>query len=88
MAQNKVSDYHHEISAVLKEVNPVLPLFIYGHSMGGLTLATYLTNNPRLNIAGVVLSAPLLEFNESYKMDFNKRILVKALAPHAEVRLT
>ena len=85
MAQNKISDYHHEISALLKEVNPVLPLFIYGHSMGGLSIATYLTNNPNLNIAGVVMSAPLLEFHDSFGMDSKKRFLVKLLQPHIEV---
>lgn len=87
MAQNKISDYHHEISAVLKEANPTLPLFIYGHSMGGLTLTTFLTNNPHLNIAGVILSAPLLEFHESFKIDFQKKLMLRLIAPHFEVEI-
>ena len=43
---NKILDYHHDVTTLLKTVNPTLPLFLYGHSMGGLTLITYLLNNP------------------------------------------
>jgi len=36
------------------------PLFFLGHSMGGLTLLSYLVRNGDKKIAGVVLSSPLL----------------------------
>lgn len=45
---------------LLNMVNPNIPAFIYGHSMGGLSVASFLTNNPTINIAGAILSAPLL----------------------------
>lgn len=54
---------------MLKQVRPDLPLYIYGHSMGGLTITSFLVNNPQLNIAGVILSAPMLGFNESINFD-------------------
>lgn len=64
MAGWKIHDLHYDVTACLKQANPNLPLFIYGHSMGGLTVTTYLINNPYLNIAGVVLSAPLMGFHD------------------------
>ena len=84
MINNKIHDYHYDVSALLRQVNPNLPLFIYGHSMGGLTLATYLLNNTGLNIAGVVLSAPLLYFSDTKPVPESKKHMVKALAPHLE----
>ena len=87
MAGWKISDLHYDVTAMLKEVKPHLPLFIYGHSMGGLTVTSYLVNNPNLNITGVVLSAPLLGFNEGINFDSTKQMIVKLLAPHAEVIL-
>ena len=50
----------HDVVTVLKKVDPELPLFILGHSMGGLITTSFLLNNPHVNLAGVVQSAPLL----------------------------
>ncbi len=87
MAGWKISDLHYDVAAMLKQVKPHLPLFIYGHSMGGLTVTSFLVNNHQLNIAGVVLSAPMLGFNEAINFDQTKQNLVKFLAPHAEVSI-
>lgn len=46
MQGNRIHDYHHEVSALLRQVNPKIPLFLYAHSMGGLTVVSYLLNNP------------------------------------------
>lgn len=46
MAGWKISELHYDVIAMLKQVNPLLPLFIYGHSMGGLTVLSLLINNP------------------------------------------
>jgi alpha-beta hydrolase superfamily lysophospholipase len=54
--------------------------------MGGLTVMTYLLNNYELNISGVILSAPLLNFSDSKPVPESKKLIVKALAPHMEVR--
>lgn len=61
----KISELHYDVAACLKQVKPNLPLFIYGHSMGGLTITSFLINNYNLNISGVLLSAPFLNFHES-----------------------
>jgi acylglycerol lipase len=85
MVNNRVHDYHYDVTALLKQCDPKLPLFLYAHSMGGLTVTTYLLNNPNLKVSGVILSAPLLYFHESKQADEAKKAAVKALAPHLEV---
>jgi acylglycerol lipase len=65
MSLNRIHDYHFDVTALLLQCSPDLPLYLYGHSMGGLTIMSYLLNNPNLNISGVVLSAPFLQFSES-----------------------
>lgn len=69
MANNKIYDYQYDVECLLRQVNPDLPLFIYAHSMGGLTVTTFLTNNPNLNVSGVILSAPFLGMNKSKALD-------------------
>jgi len=86
MAGNKLSDLHYDVIALLKQVQPHLPLFLYGHSMGGLTVFSFLVNNPYFNIQGVILSAPFLDVNKSM-LDDRKRKLIKILAPHLDVRI-
>jgi alpha-beta hydrolase superfamily lysophospholipase len=46
----------------LQQVNPDLPCFLFGHSMGGLTVNAYLGHNPDIakRLAGVIYSAPYL----------------------------
>lgn len=53
--------------------------------MGGLTIITYLCNNPDLKIAGTIWSAPFLGLADPSKADDNKKMIVKLLAPHLDV---
>jgi alpha-beta hydrolase superfamily lysophospholipase len=41
--------------------HPGVPLFVYGHSLGGLVALQYLTGTPHGRIAGAVVSAPALD---------------------------
>jgi acylglycerol lipase len=43
------------------ERHPGAPLFVYGHSMGGLVALQYLTGTPDARIRGAVISAPALD---------------------------
>ena len=56
---------------MLKEMDPNLPLFIFGHSMGGSIVSSFFMNNPWLNTAGIMLSAPAVGMNET--LDFVKK---------------
>lgn len=55
-----IEKFHHQVNTVLEQVNPDLPCFLFGHSMGGLTVNAYLGYNPDIakRLAGVIFSAP------------------------------
>jgi len=44
-------------------------------------LISFLINNPNLNVAGVLLSAPLLRLKKGEEVDDFKRVMVNVLAP-------
>jgi len=52
-----------------------------GHSMGGLTITSYLGLNPKLGerLAGVILSAPCLGLPESAGLDAGKKAMLNCL---------
>jgi acylglycerol lipase len=45
------------------ERHPGVPLFVYGHSLGGLIALQYLTGTPDARVAGAVISAAALDTN-------------------------
>ena len=85
MANNKIYDFHYDVTSLIKQADPTIPLYLYGHSMGGLSVTSYLLNNPALNISGVILSAPFLNFSEGQQVDEAKKIAVSLLAPLLDV---
>jgi len=80
----KIEYYHHDVAALLSKVRTDIPCFLYGHSMGALTLTTFLINNPTLPIAGVILSAPFYSV-PTHKLDEYKKLKVRALKDHLAV---
>lgn len=42
-----------------------MPLFLYGHSMGGLIVCKLLLDRPKINVSGCVLTSPCLGFENS-----------------------
>ena len=57
-----MEELHEDIEHVLKMMSPDLPLFVFGHSMGGGLVSTLMIRNPGLNIAGVICSSALLGY--------------------------
>ena len=55
-----IEKFHHSVTCMLEQVDPELPCFLMGHSMGGLTVTSFLGLNAKLGdrLAGVILSAP------------------------------
>jgi acylglycerol lipase len=51
----------HALVRLAGERHPGLPLFVYGHSLGGLIALQYLTGQPDSRIRGAVISAPALD---------------------------
>jgi alpha-beta hydrolase superfamily lysophospholipase len=49
--------------------------------MGGLTVSSFLANNPDLKVAGAVFSAPLMQMSKLAGINNFKRILVSLMVP-------
>jgi len=62
-----------------------VPSFLYGNSLGGLILNTFLLRNPDLKLAGVIFSAPLFGFAESHGVTWYKKVLLKMFNPILQV---
>ena len=56
-----IKDYHKSVDFMINRVNNSKPIFIFGHSMGGLIVLNYSVNtkNPRVN--GVIISSPYIK---------------------------
>lgn len=78
-----IENFHHQITAVLKEASDDLPCFLFGHSMGGLAVSSYLGLNPGIaaKLAGIIYSAPFLGFPDHNAPDFGKRAILALLSP-------
>jgi acylglycerol lipase len=50
-----------ELTRFAGDEHPGVPLFVYGHSLGGLIALQYLTGTPEARVAGAVISAPALD---------------------------
>jgi hypothetical protein len=58
-----IEDLHTDIITLIKQAESDgidLPLFVFGHSMGGGLVSSLFINNKFLQVNGVILSAPLL----------------------------
>src|SRR5262249_38108746 len=79
---DRFDDYLDDLAMVLEQIRaepPALPVFLIGHSMGGLVVATFARERSP-NVAGVVLSGAALAVPEN-----NSRVriarLIRALLP-------
>ncbi|WP_222268002.1 alpha/beta hydrolase [Modestobacter marinus] len=63
------------------ERHPGVPLFVYGHSMGGLIALTYLTGSPEPRVRGAVISAPALDTSAAAGLRGKLLPLVSRLLP-------
>lgn len=59
-----VDDFERFRQDVAPRIAPGLPVFVYGHSMGGLVALRYLQAHPDAPLRGAVISAPLLALHE------------------------
>ena len=57
-------DLQNDILTLVKTANPNLPLYLFGHSLGGLISTSFILNFKEIDIAGCVLTGPLLGFDK------------------------
>ncbi len=70
-----------EVAALAAARHPGVPLFVYGHSMGGLVAAQYLTGTPSVPVRGAVLSAPALDLGAASPLQQKVAPLLGRLLP-------
>ncbi len=61
--------------------HPGVPVFVYGHSLGGLVALQYLTGTPHGRVAGGVVSAPALDTSAATPVQRVVAPLLSRLAP-------
>jgi alpha-beta hydrolase superfamily lysophospholipase len=61
--------------------HPGVPLFVYGHSLGGLVALQYLTGTPHGRVAGGVVSAPALDTSTATPVQRVLAPVLSRLAP-------
>ena len=79
---DRFTDYFRDVEAITglaRGENPELPLFILGHSMGGLISIRYVLARPE-GLAGAIISSPALGTHPAFKPPVFLRILVRVLS--------
>lgn len=66
------------------ERQPGVPVFVYGHSMGGLVALQYITGTP-IELRGAVLSAPAMDVNAANPVQRAMSGLLSRFAPNLGV---
>ena len=68
-------EFQNDVYLLLRQARDDLPCFLWGHSMGGLLVTTLCINNPTLNIAGAVISAPLFDTSSAQLSWLKEKLL-------------
>jgi alpha-beta hydrolase superfamily lysophospholipase len=76
-----------DVGVLLQQANPNLPLFLYGHSMGGLLVLTFTLLNPKLNIAGTIATSPLIGLPTDRNLTWFKLKILFTVSKDLEVRV-
>ena len=70
------------VTRMAAERVPGVPVFVYGHSLGGLIALQYLTGKPDDRVRGGIISAPALDTSAATGAQRRLAPLVSALAPN------
>jgi alpha-beta hydrolase superfamily lysophospholipase len=78
---DRFTDYFMDVQALVRQAradHPDLPLFLLGHSMGGLITISYVLDHPQ-GLAGAIISSPALGTHPDFKPPALLRLLVVIL---------
>lgn len=85
-----IEQLHQDIITLIKQAEsdvPELPLFLFGHSMGGGLLSSLFINNQYLQVHGIILSAPLLGYPLNIEMDAGKMFFISRFGQTMKVTM-
>ncbi|EAR96376.2 alpha/beta fold hydrolase (macronuclear) [Tetrahymena thermophila SB210] len=72
-----IEDMIADIEMCMRQVQEGLPLFLFGHSLGGLLVTSLGARNPHIKIAGIIANAPLLGLPKDRNIDIFKMFTLK-----------
>lgn len=79
---DQFTDYFHDVDAIIelaRKPNGTLPIFLLGHSMGGLIALIYALEKPA-GLAGAIISSPALGTHPDSQPPLLLKLLVKVLS--------
>jgi alpha-beta hydrolase superfamily lysophospholipase len=72
-----IKEYRQDLETIIPVMASELPLYILGHSMGGLIVSDFLLQENKNNVKGVILTGPALEVGE--EISAFKQLLIRVL---------
>ena len=60
-AGHSLIDFQSDTNLLLMQARNDIPCFLWGHSMGGAVVTSLCINNPKLKLAGVILTGPAFQ---------------------------
>lgn len=75
-------ELENDVILLLKRARPDLPLFIYGHSLGGLVVIKLLLEKSELNVSGCIITSPLLGLSKNIHFNWIKKKFIDHLGDH------
>jgi alpha-beta hydrolase superfamily lysophospholipase len=81
---SKIKQFLEDLHLVINQCFSDLPLFLYGHSLGGFIAMNYLILN-KINVSGVLFTSPYVAVPNSWKITKTKQVIMAILGPLLEV---
>lgn len=78
----ELRELENDVIAMLKTARSDLPLFLYGHSLGGLVTIKLLLDKPELNVSGCIITSPLLGLAKNMHFNWIKKQFMHYLGDH------
>ena len=67
---------------MMKTARRDLPLFLYGHSLGGLVVIKLLLDRPELTVSGCIITSPLLGLAKDMEFNWVKKMMAHYLGEY------
>lgn len=74
-----------DVEVLLKQASRELPLFLYGHSLGGMLILSLALRNPELNLAGIITTSALIKFPRDRTLPPHKVFIIRLIGKNLEV---
>ena len=81
---SRIKDFLEDLHLIILQCRSDLPLFIYGHSLGGFVAMIYLILN-KIKVSGVIFTAPFFSIPHSWRITVFKEFLMNAVGSLMEV---